>query len=130
MMKLLRKPSLTGVCGPSNVDYVKRIGADRVIDYKTTNWEQGQDGRESYDVILDTGGTHIAFAKARQRLSKTGFYIDTFPDGARFLNKLTTSHFPSQHCLPFMLKTDAPDGRRQGARQSGSECGACVIQAS
>jgi NADPH:quinone reductase-like Zn-dependent oxidoreductase len=95
---------VTGVCGTSNVDYVKGIGADRVIDYKTTNW---QDGSDSYDVILDAGGTHIAFNHARRRLAKTGFYIDTFPDGARFLNKLTTSLFSSQHCLPFMLKTDA-----------------------
>ncbi len=98
---------VTGVCGTSNVGYVKGIGADSVIDYKTTNWEQAQGDGESYDVILDTGGTHIAFAEARKRLSKTGFYIDTFPDGARFLNKLTTSLFSSQHCVPFMLKTDA-----------------------
>ena len=95
---------VTGVCGTSNVGYVKGIGADRVIDYKTANW---QDGSDTYDLILDTGGTHIAFSQARQRLAKTGFYIDTFPDGARFLNKFTASVFSSQHCVPFMLKTDA-----------------------
>lgn len=95
---------VTGVCGTSNVNYVKGIGSDRVIDYKTTNW---QDSSDTYDVILDTGGTHIAFSQARQRLAKSGFYMDTFPNGARFLNKLTTSLFSSQHCLPFMLKTDA-----------------------
>ncbi len=97
---------VTGVCGTTNVAYVKGLGADQVIDYKTTSWEAAGPGSALYDVILDTGGTHIAFSKARQRLTKTGFYIDTFPDGARFLNKLTTSVLSSQHCVPFFLKID------------------------
>jgi NADPH:quinone reductase-like Zn-dependent oxidoreductase len=94
---------VTGVCGPSNVDYVKSIGAELVIDYKSSQWEQG---KEQYDVILDGAGTHLSFGKARQRLAKTGVYIDTFPNGTRFLNQFA-SQFSNQRCVAYMLKTDA-----------------------
>jgi NADPH:quinone reductase-like Zn-dependent oxidoreductase len=90
---------VTGVCGTSNVDYVKSIGADVVVDYKSSQWEQGTG---QYEVILDAAGTHLSFAKARQRLAKTGFYIDTFPNGTRFLNQ-----FASQRCVAYFLKIDA-----------------------
>jgi NADPH:quinone reductase-like Zn-dependent oxidoreductase len=95
---------VTGVCGTGNVGYVQSIGADRVIDYKTTDWTDTED---VYDVILDTGGTHTAFSKAKMRLSANGIYIDTFPDGARFLNQFTASIFSRRRCAAFMLKTDA-----------------------
>ncbi len=39
--------------GTSNVDWVKKLGADVVIDYKTTNFE---DVLHDYDVVLDTQG--------------------------------------------------------------------------
>lgn len=39
--------------GTSNVDWVKKLGADVVIDYKTTAFE---DVLQDYDVVLDTQG--------------------------------------------------------------------------
>jgi len=39
--------------GTSNVDWVKKLGADIVIDYKTTAFE---DVLQDYDVVLDTQG--------------------------------------------------------------------------
>ena len=94
---------VTGVCSTANVDYVKSIGADVVIDYKTTRWE---DASEIYDVILDTSGSHTAFSAARKRMTANGFYIDTFPDGARFVGSAITRLTSRQHCVPFMLKTN------------------------
>lgn len=44
---------VTGVCGPANVDLVKSLGADEVIDYTTREFADG-DGR--YDVICDILG--------------------------------------------------------------------------
>ena len=41
---------ITGVCGTANIDYVRSIGADHVIDYKTDDWQQRD---ERFDVIFD-----------------------------------------------------------------------------
>jgi NADPH:quinone reductase and related Zn-dependent oxidoreductases len=45
---------VTGVCSGANVDLVRSIGADTVIDY---NIEDFTESGETYDIILDTTGT-------------------------------------------------------------------------
>lgn len=49
---------VTAVCSERNFDLVKELGADAVVDYRTTNfWEQGH----QYDVIFDcVGGLKIS----------------------------------------------------------------------
>src|SRR6476469_9349119 len=44
---------VTGVCSAAKADLVRSIGADQVIDYSTQDFA---DGRNRYDVILDTAG--------------------------------------------------------------------------
>jgi NADPH:quinone reductase-like Zn-dependent oxidoreductase len=44
---------VTGVCGPTNVDLVRSIGADHVIDYTRENFA---DGARRFDLILDNAG--------------------------------------------------------------------------
>lgn len=44
---------VTGVCSARNVDMVRSIGADRVVDYTTEDFAGGQ---ERYDLILDAVG--------------------------------------------------------------------------
>ena len=59
---------VTGVCSDANADFVRELGADEVIDYKTTDFrEQGA----KWDVIYDTiGGTTIG--NTRQVLNAGG----------------------------------------------------------
>jgi NADPH:quinone reductase-like Zn-dependent oxidoreductase len=45
---------VTGVCGPANLDLVRSIGADHVIDYTRTDVTTAGD---RYDVILQLAGT-------------------------------------------------------------------------
>jgi NADPH:quinone reductase-like Zn-dependent oxidoreductase len=44
---------VTAVCSTAKIDVVRRLGADRVIDYIR---EDFADGRQHYDVIVDIGG--------------------------------------------------------------------------
>jgi NADPH:quinone reductase-like Zn-dependent oxidoreductase len=46
---------VTGVCSTKNLDMVRKIGADHVIDYTKEDFTQGD---KHYDLIVDTVGTH------------------------------------------------------------------------
>lgn len=62
---------VTGVCSAANVELVRSLGADDVIDYTT---EDFADGSRSYDVILDNVGNRT-FADLRRALTGSGVAI-------------------------------------------------------
>lgn len=59
---------VTGVCSTVNVDLVRSIGADRVIDYTL---EDAAMSGETYDIIFDTTGT-MPFARCEAMLKPGG----------------------------------------------------------
>ena len=59
---------VTGVCSGRNVELVKSLGADRVIDYTQTDFTEGT---EKYDVIIDNIGNH-PLSKLRRVLAEDG----------------------------------------------------------
>ncbi len=62
---------VTGVCSTRNVDMVKAIGADHVIDYKNENYlESG----EQYDLIVDMVGNHPLLSN-RDVLTPDGKFV-------------------------------------------------------
>lgn len=63
--------SVTAVCGPSNVETVKRLGADRVIDYSTGDITMSD---ETFDIVLDAGAYRSIFDYTRV-LNPTGRYV-------------------------------------------------------
>ena len=62
---------VTGVCSTRNVDMVRSIGADHVIDYTQEDFTQS--GRR-YDVILDAVGNR-SLSDYRRVLNPTGVYV-------------------------------------------------------
>ncbi|MCA0931865.1 NAD(P)-dependent alcohol dehydrogenase [Lutimonas saemankumensis] len=62
---------VTGVCSTSNVGLVKSVGADHVIDYKTTDFTKNGD---TYDIIYDTVGK-LDFSKCRDSLNSKGVLL-------------------------------------------------------
>jgi NADPH:quinone reductase-like Zn-dependent oxidoreductase len=62
---------VTGVCSAAKADLVRSIGADQVIDYST---EDFADGRNRYDVILDTAGGR-SLSDLRRALTPQGTLV-------------------------------------------------------
>lgn len=67
--------TVTAVCGPSNGDLCRSLGADHVINYREDNFE---DQIDSYDVVYDVIGRSSP-AAAKRCMTKYGVYISTIP---------------------------------------------------
>ena len=59
---------VTGVCSTANVEWVKSLGADHVVDYTKDDFTLNG---KTYDVIVDTAGT-AAFSRCKSSLKKEG----------------------------------------------------------
>lgn len=64
---------VTGVCSSGNIELVKSLGADRVIDYTKEDFTKNQD---AYDIIFDTVGKS-SFAQCKKALKRHGRYLPT-----------------------------------------------------
>lgn len=64
---------VTGVCSTGNIELVKSLGADKVIDYTQEDFTKGS---ETYDIIFDTVGKS-SFRKCKNVLKFGGKYLVT-----------------------------------------------------
>ncbi len=78
---------VTAVCGPGNLELVKSLGADTVIDYRSQDFTQSG---QTYDIILDTVG-NCPFARCRSSLREEGTYVTTVLTLAVYPQMLWTS---------------------------------------
>src|SRR5213078_4154704 len=62
---------VTGVCSTRNVDLVRSLGADHVIDYTTEDFTKSA---ERYDVMLDNVGNH-SLSECKGVLTPAGKYV-------------------------------------------------------
>jgi NADPH:quinone reductase-like Zn-dependent oxidoreductase len=62
---------VTGVCSTRNVDLVRSLGADHVIDYTKEDFAKGE---QRYDVILDNVPNH-SLSECRRILNPKGKYV-------------------------------------------------------
>jgi NADPH:quinone reductase-like Zn-dependent oxidoreductase len=63
--------NVTGVCSTRNVDMVRSIGADQVIDYTHEDFTQSE---QRYDVMLDLVGSR-SLSDCRRALTPRGTYV-------------------------------------------------------
>lgn len=71
---------VTGVCSTRNLELVRSIGADRVIDYTKEDFTQSG---QRYDFILDNVSNH-SLSALRRVLTPTGMLV---PNGGAFGNR-------------------------------------------
>jgi NADPH:quinone reductase-like Zn-dependent oxidoreductase len=78
---------VTGVCGTTNLEMVKSLGADKVVDYTIEDFTKSN---ETYDVIFDTVGKS-SFSLCKNSLKKNGIYLVTLASLTILLQMLWTS---------------------------------------
>jgi len=64
---------VTAVCGTKNIELVRSLGADGVIDYTQEDFTKSG---ETYDVIFDAVGK-LSFGRCRNSLKPGGIYLPT-----------------------------------------------------
>jgi NADPH:quinone reductase-like Zn-dependent oxidoreductase len=83
---------VTGVCSTTNIELVKSLGADKVIDYTKEDFANcGQ----IYDIIFDAV-SKSSFSRCKGVLTQKGIYLSAVPTLAVLLQMLWTSKIGSK----------------------------------
>lgn len=106
---------VTGVCSTGNVEMVRSIGADRVIDYTREDFTKST---QRYDVIFDLVANH-SLPACRRVLTPRGIYLGAGVGPgrtpsmtgllARWITALVLSQFGSQKFIIFMARRSKED---------------------
>jgi NADPH:quinone reductase-like Zn-dependent oxidoreductase len=104
---------VTGVCSTRNVDMVRSIGADHVIDYTREDFTQKD---QRYDFILDNVANH-SLSDLRRALTPTGTLVPNgggfdnhwFASGGRVISAHVLKRFVSHRLRPFLVSLKFED---------------------
>lgn len=104
---------VTGVCSTRNVELVRSLGADHVIDYTQEDFTRSE---RKYDLILQVAGT-ASPAACRRVLTPKGTLVLVSGDSKgrwigpidRVIKAMVLSRFVSQKLTPFLAKSSAED---------------------
>jgi NADPH:quinone reductase-like Zn-dependent oxidoreductase len=78
------RAEVTGVCSTTNLEWVKSLGADQVIDYTQEDFTENG---KTYDIIFDTVGKR-SFSECKGSLTDEGIYLSTVPTSVMIFQAL------------------------------------------
>lgn len=95
---------VTGVCSTGNVEMLRRIGADHVIDYTKEDFTKGS---ARYDVIMDNVGSH-SLSATRSMLTPTGLHVPSSGHAGMgwVIAAALAGVFVRQQAAPFVAATN------------------------
>lgn len=104
---------VTGVCSTRNVELVRSLGADHVVDYTQEDFTRGG---QRYDVIIDNVGNH-SLSDLRRAMAPTGVHV--MIGGPKddpwlgpvlgFIRAPIVSRFTSQRFVVLLADMNEPD---------------------
>jgi NADPH:quinone reductase-like Zn-dependent oxidoreductase len=103
---------VVGVCSAGNVEFVRSLGADEVVDYAMEDYTRRGD---RFDVVFDAACAS-SFGQSRRVLTETGCYVNTagnaFAAMGTAVGALAARFISQQRAVPFMLKAGPPMWKR------------------
>jgi 2-desacetyl-2-hydroxyethyl bacteriochlorophyllide A dehydrogenase len=96
---------VTAVCSGKNVELVKSLGADKVIDYTQQDFTTT---KEKYDIILDAVSNR-SFSECQNNLLPQGIYITLLPSLDILLQGVLRFFIPGKKAKLFFAKASGKD---------------------
>lgn len=96
---------VTGVCSARNVEWVRKLGADHVIDYRKEDYTK-QPFR--CEVVFDAAAAS-SYSAGSRILTRDGVYIRTLPSAGLFLRMLTLPLTSKRRARLTMVKPSEED---------------------
>ncbi len=96
---------VTGVCSTMNIELVKSLGADRVMDYKKEDFTKSG---KHYDIIFDTVGKS-SFTESKGSLKTGGLFMTTYITLGILFQMLWTSKIGSKKAVISFTGLRKPD---------------------
>lgn len=96
---------VTGVCSTSNIELVKKLGAQSVIDYTQQDFTKQP---VQYDIIFDVVG-NSSLLECKNVLQPNGIYITTQPTPNNFVQSFLTMLKPSRKAKVIVLQSNGKD---------------------
>ncbi|MFC1875383.1 NAD(P)-dependent alcohol dehydrogenase [Chloroflexota bacterium] len=96
---------VTGVCSTTNLELVKSLGADKVIDYKQEDFTKSG---QTYDIIFDAVAKS-SFLRCKGSLNQKGVYLSTVLSAPLILQMLWTSKIGTKKAIFLMAPYRAED---------------------
>jgi len=95
---------VTAVTSSRNADFVKGLGADRVIDYGREDFTRGS---ERYDLVFDAVSMS-SFSACRKVLGPQGVYVNTLPN-ATIVIQFLAGFLPGRKARSMWVRPNAAD---------------------
>ena len=96
---------VTGVSSTKNLDLVKSLLADRVIDYTQQDFTEDT---AQYDIIFDAVGKR-SLSQTKRVLKPNGIYITTLPSPETLFESVLTAFLPGQKAKFILEKPNTED---------------------
>ena len=96
---------VTGVCSRGNVEFVRNIGADHVIDREREDFTRRSD---RYDLIFDAVAKRT-FGECKKCLAADGIYVSTLPSAAVIASQYITGWFTGKKAKTVWARSSKTD---------------------